>query len=273
MELLVRRMSYPKIRQHYIARAIMIIYILAFCLLVKYSLKESSSSDPIILVKGEGIVVEEVQEEFVQITEETILEEINESDVMSLENIISNINEISDEVISEENYFKAKVSMQELQEKYESLQLYLNNCEKIIPEGLQQQIYVAESSFLDAEECFYNLEKHEIHLLAKGIHGEGSICDNAEKYRIGTVIVNRLERNDFANTTEGVLVEGYSSYHDERWYNEEPSLQEYSIAEDILVNGNRVFPIEVVYQSQTYQYGTIVPTDSIWHVYSSKPNP
>lgn len=261
-------------REHYIVRGMMIVYILAFVILVGYSSLKCQAANPTVLptnteIDVEVVTVQEPIEQPKQPEQQKQPKEMSTSEIMMLENFISNINTKADEVISEENYFKAKDLMQELRVKYENLQSYLNNGNKIIPEGLQQRVSVVEENFLKAEDYFCNLEKHEIYLLAKGIHGEGSICDSEEKYRIGSVIVNRLERNDFANTIERVLEKGYNSYHDNRWYTEEPTSQEYTIAEDILVNNNRVYSIEVVYQSRGYQYGEKVETTD-WHVYASE---
>lgn len=114
--------------------------------------------------------------------------------------------------------------------------------------------------------------RYQIHILAKAIHGEATGCDTTEKYRVGTVIMNRLERPDYANTLEGVLAEGYECYKNDMWYNSEPTEEEYQIAEDILVNGTRVFDKTVVWQMQEWVYGELV-YDSGWHKYSSKPLP
>lgn len=114
-----------------------------------------------------------------------------------------------------------------------------------------------------------DLEHDELWYLAKGIHGEASICDRDEKYRVGTVIMNRVERSDYPNTVRGVISSGeYSCYQDSRWYSEQPSQEEWEIARDIYENGVRVFESNVVYQSK-HAYGEIVFV-SEWHEYGAK---
>lgn len=112
-------------------------------------------------------------------------------------------------------------------------------------------------------------EHDEVWYLAKGIHGEASVCDRDEKYRVGTVIMNRVERSDYPNTVRGVISSGeYSCYQDSRWYSEEPSQEEWEIAKDIYENGVRVFESNVVYQSK-HAHGEIVFV-SEWHEYGAK---
>lgn len=124
----------------------------------------------------------------------------------------------------------------------------------------------------DASEQYSDEMRYKIYILAKAIYGEAGICDTTEKYRVGTVVMNRLERPDFANTLEGVLAQGYECYKNDIWYNSEPTEEEYQIAEDILVNGTRVFDKTVVFQMQEWRYGEKEYV-SKWHVYSSKPIP
>lgn len=114
----------------------------------------------------------------------------------------------------------------------------------------------------------------DVHLLAKGIHGEAGNCDNDEKYRVGTVIMNRVERKDhpkyFKNDIEGVLKAGYDCYQNEQWFAEEPTEEEIEIARDILIDGTRVFDITVVFQMKNCPYGEVV-YKSHWHEYGSLP--
>lgn len=110
----------------------------------------------------------------------------------------------------------------------------------------------------------------EIWFLAKGIHGEASICDREEKYKVGTVIMNRVASSEYPNTVEGVLSQPrqYSSYQDNRWYTEEPSAEELEIARDIYLNGTRVFGPEVIFQSKTCEGECVDKTP--WHEYGVK---
>lgn len=112
--------------------------------------------------------------------------------------------------------------------------------------------------------------EYEVWLLAKGIHGEASICNREEKYKVGTVIMNRVASSEYPNTVEGVLSQPrqYSSYQDNRWYTEEPSAEELEIARDIYLNGTRVFGPEVIFQSQTCEGECVDKTP--WHEYGVK---
>lgn len=114
----------------------------------------------------------------------------------------------------------------------------------------------------------------EIYFLAKGIHGEAGICDSDEKYRVGTVIMNRVERKDhpeqFKNDVESVLKAGYECYGNKQWFAEEPTEEEYEIARDIIINGTRVFDKTVVFQSKKCPYGEVI-YKSQWHEYGSLP--
>lgn len=114
----------------------------------------------------------------------------------------------------------------------------------------------------------YTVEE-EIYLLAKGIHGEASICDREEKYKVGTVIMNRVAHSRYPNTVEGVLADPhqYSCYQDSRWFTEEPSSEELEIARDIYVNGTRAYGPEVIYQSKSCAGECIDVTP--WHEYGT----
>ena len=112
-------------------------------------------------------------------------------------------------------------------------------------------------------------EYDEEYLLAKGIHGEASVCDREEKYKVGTVIMNRVAHSRYPNTVKGVLADPhqYSCYQDDRWFTEEPSNEELEIARDIYRNGTRVYGPEVIYQSQTCD-GTCIEITP-WHEYGT----
>lgn len=109
----------------------------------------------------------------------------------------------------------------------------------------------------------------EIYLLGKAIHGEASICDTEEKYKVGTVIMNRVASSKYPNTVYGVLSQPhqYSCYQDSRWYTEEPSKEELEIARDIYLNGVRVYGPEVIYQSKTCDGKCVDKTP--WHEYGT----
>lgn len=128
-----------------------------------------------------------------------------------------------------------------------------------------------EENEAKAEETLSDEQKYIVYMVAKTIHGEAGICDADEKYKVGTVFMNRYERADFPNTIEGVLRDGYECYQNEAWFNEEPTENEIRIAEDIVLNGTRVFDKTVVFQSKK-AFGEIVDITQ-WHEYGSLPLP
>lgn len=172
-------------------------------------------------------------------------------------------------ISSEENYIKALAMLEQADSNMNYIKETMKQYEKLgYFASLKEEISKSDEEFFRVQEIFNKLKDINIYLLAKGIHCEGGICDEKEKYRIASVILNRLERDDYPNSIEKVLKHGYECYNGKNW-NEEPSIQELRIAEDVLVNGNRVYPIEVIHQSQGYIDGTIVEI-SEWHVYSAK---
>lgn len=139
------------------------------------------------------------------------------------------------------------------------------------PVVIQEDIVepIVETNELTINDSKEYTAEEEIYLLAKGIHGEASICDRDEKYKVGTVIMNRVAHSRYPDTVEGVLAQRkqYSCYKDSRWYTEEPSDQELEIAKDIYANGVRVFSPEVIYQSKTCDGKCIDITP--WHEYGT----
>lgn len=166
-------------------------------------------------------------------------------------------------------------------QKEKKTKIYL--CESIISlkeatlEEIKEQMEANERQRLEQERIeklkheaeIREIAKEDIYFLAKAIHGEAGVANNAEKYRVGTVIMNRLERKDYPNTILQVLKQGYSCYGDKNWYNEVPTEKEYEIADDIFVKGVRVFDKTVVFQSAKC-HGTLV-YKSQWHEYGAKP--
>ena len=144
----------------------------------------------------------------------------------------------------------------------------LDETEEVVLEEVSEEKTTEEvgavtiSTDVDAEQ--------EIWFLAKGIHGEASIGDREEKYKVGTVIMNRVQSNEYSNTVEKVLAEPrqYSSYQDSRWYTEEPSEETFEIARDIYLNGTRAFGPEVIFQSKTCEGICVDKTP--WHEYGVK---
>lgn len=174
-------------------------------------------------------------------------------------------------ISSEENYIKALAML----EQADSNMNYIKDTMKQYEElgyfaSLKEEISQSDEEFFRVQEVFNKLQDRELYRIAKLIHGEGSVCDSEEKYCIASVAVNRLERDDFPNSIEKIIKDGYDYKKDKNIsWKEEPTNEELRIAEDVLVNGNRVFPIEVVFQSQGYIEGKIVKRTE-HHVYSAK---
>ncbi len=109
----------------------------------------------------------------------------------------------------------------------------------------------------------------DLFLLATVIFSEAGICDEMEKYRVGNVVLNRVnnETYEFGNTIEEVIyAEGqFSSVGGENWEHG-PTDEEISIAKDLL-EGKRVFNEEVVWFARKRSYGELYYR-SEWHEYS-----
>lgn len=134
---------------------------------------------------------------------------------------------------------------------------------------VQEQPVIIQGYIVPSTETNEPTTEEEIYLLAKGIHGEASICDREEKYKVGTVIMNRVAHSRYPNTVKGVLADPsqYSCYQDNRWFTEEPSKEEIEIARDIYLNGTRVFGPEVIYQSRSCAGKCVDVTK--WHEYGT----
>lgn len=159
----------------------------------------------------------------------------------------------------------------EVRLEQEPLEMDWSNFTSIAEEDMRN---VKQEEELKREKGVEKLQKEEaehdeVWYLAKTIHGEASICDESEKYRIGTVVMNRVQSPNYPNTVKGVVSSGaYSCYQDSRWYTEEPTQKEWQIARDIYENGVRVFESNVVYQAK-HAFGNIVFV-SQWHEFGAE---
>ncbi len=166
-------------------------------------------------------------------------------------------------VVDNLNYYEARKSLSEAEKKMAKLMKEKNFFKRADFKKLQnatKKIYISE-------QYVYQLETTEIYMLAKAIHGEAGVCDKDEKYRVGTVVMNRVESDLFQSNVEKVLKEGYSCYMNDLWFKEEPTQEEFDIAIDIIINGTRTLPKNVFYQSKI-AYGTII-FESKWHQYGA----
>lgn len=167
-------------------------------------------------------------------------------------------------IIMWESIFVAKEPVKEQAKKYvQSLPMPdMSDVPRV-----QEQPVIIQGYVVPSTETNELTTEEEIYLLAKGIHGEASICDSEEKYKVGTVIMNRVSHSRYPNTVKEVLEQEsqYSCYQDVRWFTEEPSKEEIEIARDIYLNGTRVFGPEVIYQSRSCAGKCVDVTK--WHEY------
>ena len=122
--------------------------------------------------------------------------------------------------------------------------------------------------FLDSVPAIEYTED-EVQLLATLIYAEAGICDNMEKYRVGNVVLNRVEdpTTEFKNTVKDVIYqEGqFTSVGSSNWKHG-PTEEEMAIAKNLL-EGMRVFPSYIVWFAKQSPYGTLYYTSN-WHEFS-----
>lgn len=109
----------------------------------------------------------------------------------------------------------------------------------------------------------------EMELMARIIHAEAGICNELEKYRVGNVVLNRVndETGSFKNTIEKVIYQkGQFTSVDTKTWNETPTDREYKIAKNLL-DGIRVMPDTIVWFSKGHRYGELYDR-SEWHAFS-----
>ena len=117
--------------------------------------------------------------------------------------------------------------------------------------------------------------EEDIMLLATVIYAEAGICDDEEKYRVGNVVINRvndIEHNDFknVNSIREVIYQKtqFTSVGGDAWKHG-PTEIEIRIARELL-EGKRVLPDYVVWFSKAHKYGEEYCKSS-WHVFSGWP--
>lgn len=117
--------------------------------------------------------------------------------------------------------------------------------------------------------------EEDLILLSTVIHAEAGICEDAEKYRVGNVVLNRLndiEHNEFKNVNsikEVIYQNGqFTSVGGNAW-REGATESEIRIAKELL-DGKRVLPDYVVWFSKAHNYGAKY-YKSEWHVFSGWP--
>ena len=103
--------------------------------------------------------------------------------------------------------------------------------------------------------------------IANAIDNEAAFGDINDAYGVGSVIMNRVNHWAFPGTVREVLLqEGQYPWADEYTIEYVPSEWAYNIAEDIVVNGHRTMPENVVFQAQ-FQQGSGIYTIIGVHYY------
>lgn len=122
--------------------------------------------------------------------------------------------------------------------------------------------------FIESEPAI-DYTQEDLTLLATIIFAEAGICDDMEEYRVGNVVLNRVNDSSgsFKDTIRGVIFQSgqFTSVGSKNW-NNGPTERELEIAQKLL-EGTRVLPQNVVWFSKKYQYGELYYT-SEWHQYS-----
>ena len=129
-----------------------------------------------------------------------------------------------------------------------------------------------EEILLVEQELPMEYTEKELILLATVIYAEAGICNDQEKYRVGNVVINRLNDNEHkefikVDTLEKVIYQqGQFTCVGGRAWREGPTEKEKEIAKELL-EGKRVLPEYVVWFSKKHKYGEKYH-ESKWHVFS-----
>lgn len=120
---------------------------------------------------------------------------------------------------------------------------------------------VAEPSNSIEEETQTELEtevetkytEYDLELLARVIEAEAGGESDYHKLCVGTVVMNRVDSEEYPDTIEGVIYQpGQYQCVTNSHINKEPSESSYKAAESIL-DGRRMFRSSVVYQAEFIQ--------------------
>ena len=125
-----------------------------------------------------------------------------------------------------------------------------------------------ENFFLEKQPAMEYTEE-DVTLLATVIFSEAGVCDEIEKYRVGNVVLNRVNdtTDQFKNTIKDVIYQKnqFTSVGGQNWKHG-PTEEEIEIARNLL-EGTRVFPDNIVWFSRKHKYGKLYYT-SEWHQFS-----
>lgn len=126
--------------------------------------------------------------------------------------------------------------------------------------------YIA-SQYLQKDPVPYKYSQHDLYLMAHVLAGEAQPCSDLEQRYVGSVVLNRIQHSEFANSLEAVIYEPgqYSCVKNGLFYRE-PTKRNWENAEWLLTNGS-VLPGYVVYQSQELIGTLYLKTDDHYYGY------
>ena len=121
-----------------------------------------------------------------------------------------------------------------------------------------------KSEYLSDTVITYTQE--DLYIMAHVLAGEAQFCDDMEQRYVGSVVLNRMNHQEFPNTIKEVVFQKrqYSSVADRNYYRE-PTESNWLNAKWILENGS-ILPEYVIYQSKGKQ-GKGVYLKTKWHTY------
>lgn len=121
-----------------------------------------------------------------------------------------------------------------------------------------------KSEYLSDTEIKYSEE--DLYVMAHVIAGEAQYCDDKEQRLVGSVVLNRVEHDEFPDSIKEVVFQRkqYSSITDKNYFRE-PTESNWANAKWILENGS-ILPGYVIYQSKGKQ-GHSVYLKTKWHAY------
>lgn len=108
--------------------------------------------------------------------------------------------------------------------------------------------------------------QEDLYIMTHVLAGEAQFCDDMEQRYVGSVVLNRMNHQEFPNTIKEVVFQKrqYSSVADRNYYRE-PTESNWANAKWLLENGS-ILPEYVIYQSKGRQ-GNGVYLKTKWHTY------
>lgn len=137
-------------------------------------------------------------------------------------------------------------------------------CQMTTDEALKEHILISnmpatteENEITDSETSVTQVVKDsDIDLLARIIYLEAGGCTYRHKQLVGCVVINRMNHSAFPDTLTGVIYQKNQYYPEGSRYirNAAPDNECYTIAKDLLLNGNcGICPENVLFQAEFVQ--------------------